>query len=157
MDLGFTPEQAARVIEIVSPFIVVWLTKFLSKYNGRSEYKMLLVVIISITLGALQTYAENKLGTNLVENIIQILGFSQIVYQGYSALFKPYLEPHAELVKTIKDTVRRDIDKLSTETVQAVLDPTKPVALTVKTDIVELAKQDSETKITEIKYIGAKE
>lgn len=145
MDFNFTPENAAQLLAIVSPFAVIVAGYVFTKTDWNKVAKSALVFAIAALLASLKAYADGGFVDNFWTNLTQIYTLSQI---GFWTLMKAaglesYFAPKDALVSKASDEVAKQIDaQVSTETAKSILDSNSSSTLDVTATVVD---QNSDT------------
>lgn len=131
MDLTFTSDNAAQLLQIISPFVTILATYIIGRTDMKTIVKVAIALITSAIMGALTSFAQGDLVSNLWSNLAIIFTASQglyfVFFKGLNleALFYP----QEALASKAAEQVRTQVAEIPAEVATAVLNPDSPVKL----------------------------
>lgn len=137
---------AELIYQMLMGLVIPIMVSNLKKASWSSEYKFILVFIMSLIAAAIVPIANLITGGDLtaealLESLTLIFTTSQVVYRtilrGFN--YEDTLNPQSAVVSLVKQQVAKYLAELDAESAKAILDPKSPHTLAV--DIREVIKE----------------
>lgn len=137
---------AELIYQMLMGLVIPIMVSNLKKASWSSEYKFILVFVMSLIAAAVVPVANLIAGGNLtaealLESLTLIFTTSQVVYRtilrGFN--YEDSLNPQSAVVSLVKNQVAKYLAELDAESAKAILDPNSPHTLAV--DIREVIKE----------------
>lgn len=137
---------AELIYQMLMGLVIPIMVSNLKKASWSSEYKFILVFVMSFIAASVVPVANLIAGGNLtseslLESLTLIFTTSQVVYRtilkGFN--YEDALNPQSAVVSLVKQQVAKYLAELDAESAKAILDPKSPHTLAV--DIREVIKE----------------
>lgn len=138
MDLTFTAQNAAELLKILSPLIIIASVYIFTKTDLDKVVKSGIVFALAGIIAVLSAYAEGSLQANFWSNLTEIYTLSQI---GYWAIMKAaglerLAAPKEALATKAGASIDKKVEQLTTAEAISILDVEQPPALDVTATVV---------------------